>query len=59
MGLYDGSQFLEDGVARIPAETRCSTEERDNKLQVYSIDVGDVDVVCDFYYSPLGNRKGA
>ena len=58
MGLYDGSQFLEDGVARILAETRCSTEERDNSLHVYCIDVGDVDVVCDFCYSPLGNRKG-
>ena len=59
MGLEDASQFSEDSEARILAETRCSTEERDNSLHVYCIDVGDVDVVCDLCYSPLGKRKGA
>ena len=47
-------QFVEDSEARIPSETRCSTEERDKKLQVYCIDVGDVEVVCELCYSPLG-----
>ena len=40
------TQFVKDCEARFPAETRCSTEERDKKLQVYYIDVGDVEVVC-------------
>ena len=51
------AQFMEDRETHLPAETRCSTEDRDKKLQGFCADVGDVEVVCDLCHSPPGKRK--
>ena len=45
-------RLMEDCEARYLAITRCSTKERDPKLQGYCPDVSDVEVVCGVYYSP-------
>ena len=51
------SKFVEDRETGLLGETGRCTEERDQKLQSNSADIGDVEVVCIVYYSALGEGK--
>ena len=42
--------FPEECETHLLAESRCSTEERDPKLQSHCADIGDVEVVCDMLF---------
>ena len=53
------SKFVEDRETGLLGETGRCTEERDQKLQSNSADIGDVEVVCILYYSALGEGKRA
>ena len=48
-GSDGGSEFMEDCETGVLAETRCGTEERCQRLQGHSADIGDVQVVRVLY----------
>ena len=48
---------MEDREIGLLEETGRCSEERDQKLQSNSADIGDVDVVCILYYCALGDGK--
>ena len=53
------SELMEGGETGVLEEAGCSRDQRDQKLQSNSSDVGDVEVIRIMHPAAFGERKGA